>query len=155
MRSFALQTQSSALGHRSDSGDPAVIELSLLRPVTLRPYLSIGLPFYRMLQLRLYAAVATVLIICSHYVFSNIEWLCQGCWFRYTPMRLTVNENALDALTRISSVCIESSGVFGDYAQPPRCQLIAAEWPSVDKHWRCAWQRWRVSWLWDRGQACE
>jgi hypothetical protein len=37
-----------AVKQLSNSGNPAVIGLSPLRPVTLRPYLSIGLPFYRM-----------------------------------------------------------------------------------------------------------
>jgi hypothetical protein len=85
MRSFGLRTQLCALNHRPDSGNPAVIELSFLRPVTLRPYLSIGLPFYRMLQPRNCAEVATVIIIGSRYFFTNIEWLFQSCWFCYTP----------------------------------------------------------------------
>jgi hypothetical protein len=54
MRGFVHRAQSRALSHSPDSGNPAVIEHSFLRPVTLRPYLSIGLPFYRMLQLRIY-----------------------------------------------------------------------------------------------------
>ena len=51
MLSFAGLTRLRAVKQPSNSGNPAVIGLSSLRPVTLRPYLSIGLPFYRTLQL--------------------------------------------------------------------------------------------------------
>ena len=60
---FADGLRSGAIAQLSYSGSPAVIRLTSRRPVTLRPYLSIGLPFYRMLQLWIQSVVADIFII--------------------------------------------------------------------------------------------
>ncbi len=44
-REFAVPAHCRALKRPVDSHNPAVVELTSLRPVTLRPYLSTGLPF--------------------------------------------------------------------------------------------------------------
>ena len=44
-RWFAARAHCRALKQLVDSDNPAVVELTSLRPVTLRPYLSTGLPF--------------------------------------------------------------------------------------------------------------
>jgi hypothetical protein len=88
MWSSVPRTRPGALRLRFDSGNPAVIELSSLRPVTLRAHLSMGLPFYRMLQLRIYPLAGTRFIIESYAINTNTVWLFHRDWFRYTSKKV-------------------------------------------------------------------
>jgi len=44
LRSVATRSDKAARVTDCDSGGPAIVELSLVRPETLRPHLSMGLP---------------------------------------------------------------------------------------------------------------